>query len=295
MNEEPNNINENVPDEPINQEPATQEQPPMNQEGPNQPMANPNPMQSAQASREAYYSDNNAGVSAPKSSKKQIDKKYIFIGLGILLIVIITGIIIAVTRSNNKKKAEESIKESYVEDSIRSADDGTVGTDWKLFRFKIKDQRKTLPLSYKELNSLSKFTYKEHYDKSNIAPGKRMKMNLYKDGKLALYIEAYNPTTAEINFKSATVTKISQIKAHVDTYGASPVTFPGELQVGMNMTQEGLFNIFGETKHIRVTNNDGYISTYYKYCENEEKTGSNYFEIELVEGVIYSLTIDHRS
>lgn len=259
----------------------------------NQPPVNQNPNINIQTSRESYYSDNNQN-NVPSSNKKHIDKKYIIIALGILLIAIIIGIVISVTRSNNKKKAAESIKESYVEDSIRSADDGTVGNDWKQFRFKIKDQREYIPLSYKRLNSMSKFTYKSHYEKTTISPLKRMKMNLYKDGKLALYIEAYNPNTTAISYKDATITKISQIKAHVDTYGASPVIFPGELTVGMKMTQEGLFNIFGETKNIRITNNDGYISTFYKYAEDDKKAGSNYFEIELVDGVIYSLTLDHK-
>ena len=101
-------------------------------------------------------------------------------------------------------------------------------------------------------------------------------------------------TEVDIKYPEASVTRVSQIRSQVAQYGAVPITFPGELQVGMNMTEESIINLFGETNHKKTINNDGYITSTFKYVAKEDDLKSNFFEIELVNGVVTELTLDHR-
>lgn len=257
----------------------------------NQPGGN----NASQANREAYYSNNTPSFS---SSSNNNNKKIIIIIAGVVLIILILGALIFVGVKAKKRKTEalikESIQQSYIEDSMFSADDGTVGNDFKLYRFKVRDKRVPLPLPYRTLSKLTDASLKSVYDSMNLPSKKYMSVNLYRDDKLVLFIDVYNPKDLEHKYADSDVTRVSQILSQVETYGAYKLTFPGELQVGMHMTEESIINLFGDTTHKTTKNDNGYITSTFKYVEDEENLKSNFFEVVLVNGVVTELTLDHR-
>ena len=117
---------------------------------------------------------------------------------------------------------------------------------------------------------------------------------MYKDDKLAVSVELTNKTDSDLKYVDSSVTRISQDKFSTEQTGIENVIFPGNLKTGMNITKEEIFKLFGEIE-VKEYKSDNYVSETYKYTSDDTWKTLNYYEIRVVNGVIDSLTLDHRN
>ena len=245
----------------------------------------------------------------PNSNNNNNNSLKVVIGILIAVVVILVGYILATTLIKDNNTYDESIdnpdeiievEEDENDDSKTNNNDEQeinnvdVTADWKKYEVIINGKTISLPTSYNELNSASGFSYKDSELNSKLQTGYYTFLNMYdSNGKYGLNIEILNDTGSEKTFTECAITRITQTKYQATQSGLK-VIFPGGLKVGDSITEEQIIKLFGSPDKVRDYNGDNYISKTYRYVEDSTWTTTNYFEIQIVNGVIDSLELDNR-
>ena len=190
---------------------------------------------------------------------------------------------------NSENKTEEN--KGYTS----TATNEPVSSDWKKYQFSIKGKTLSLPCSYQELSDISGFKMKSSDEKSYLESNSSTYVNLYindsnNDQKLALYVDIKNDTAEDLQYSNTEVVSLWQSMYQVETNKAEKIIFPGNLSVGMEITNEQVIELFGEPTKIR--DNSGYYTL--TYNDDTTYTTINYYEIVLNKGVIEELRLDHK-
>ena len=179
------------------------------------------------------------------------------------------------------------------EDVIDHSDDN-ITNDWDDYEFVINGKELELPCSYNELKSVTGFSAKSSDENSVLSNNYYTIVNMYKNDKLALSIEVLNDTGSDAKYMDSKVTRVSQSEYQVST-GADKITFPGGLVAGQEITEDKIKQLFGEPTDVNNYSSDGYESITYTYNEDTSWTTTNYFKIQVVNGVISEITLDNRN
>lgn len=212
-------------------------------------------------------------------------------------------------------KADEMIEDAEdqmdefqeeIEDELTSSDttlDGTTGNttpsdatsavsvsnEWKQYQIGIKDKVYSLPMTYNELITSTGFNIKSAYANLVLPNNHYALVNLYKNDKLALYIEVFNNSGAEAKYVDSRVTRVSQTKYQI-SQGADAIVFPGGLKAGDTITDAQIIALFGQPNDLK----DNGSSKQYTYLSDTTRTTTNNFKIKVVNGIIDEVQLDNR-
>lgn len=175
-----------------------------------------------------------------------------------------------------------------------STSQGETTNDWKKYQVTVNDKTITLPATYSDIKTATNASMKSSDEKSYLASNYYTLANMYKNDKLALYINLTNDSDSDLLYTECQVTRVSQSKYQIDN-GANVVTFPGGLTVGKKITKSEIIELFGNPYDTYEYSSDGYESITYKYAENTTWTTTNHYEIKVVNGIIDQLELDHRN
>ncbi len=217
----------------------------------------------------------------PKSAKASLIGAIISFVLSIIISVILT--VLLIIKGGNLLSGNNIITTT-----------NTINNNWKDYTVSINGKTLSLPVSYEELKNASGFSIESLYDTNIISTKSSDLVSLYKDDKLAVSVLLTNKTDNYLRYVDCSVTRISQNKYSTKQNGIENVIFPGNLKTGMNITKKEIFKLFGEIE-VKEYKSDNYVSETYKYTSDDTSTTSNYYEIRVVNGVIDSLTLDHRN
>lgn len=214
--------------------------------------------------------------------------------LGIVLSILLTVFTFAIV-DNAKDKTVDILNDSntVTEEDVDDNDSSNVSSDWDDYEFVVNGKTLELPCTYDELKAATGFSMKTAQEDSSLSNNYYTIVNMYKDDKLALYIEILNDTGKDAKYTDSKITRVSQTEYQVSN-GADKLTFPGGLQAGEEMTEAKLEELFGKPTDKRDYSSDGYKSVTYIYNEDSSWTTTNYLEITIVNGVIDELTLDNR-
>lgn len=227
----------------------------------------------------------------PKSAKASLIGAIISFVLSIIISVILT--VLSIIKGGNLLSGNNIITTNSTVNS-KTTTTNTINNNWKDYTISINGKTLSLPVSYEELKNASGFSIKSVYDNTTIPTKHYVLANLYKDDKLAVSVELTNKTDSDLKYVDSSVTRISQDKFSTEQTGIENVIFPGNLKTGMNITKEEIFKLFGEIE-VKEYKSDNYVSETYKYTSDDTWKTLNYYEIRVVNGVIDSLTLDHRN
>ena len=227
----------------------------------------------------------------PKSAKASLIGAIISFVLSIIISVILT--VLPIIKGVNSLSGNNIITTNSTVNS-KTTTTNTINNNWKDYTVSINGKTLSLPVSYEELKNASGFSIKSVYDNTTIPTKHYVLANLYKDDKLAVSVELTNKTDSDLKYVDSSVTRISQDKFSTEQTGIENVIFPGNLKTGMNITKEEIFKLFGEIE-VKEYKSDNYVSETYKYTSDDTWKTLNYYEIRVVNGVIDSLTLDHRN
>ena len=227
----------------------------------------------------------------PKSAKASLIGAIISFVLSIIISVILT--VLPIIKGVNSLSGNNIITTNSTVNS-KTTTTNTINNNWKDYTISINGKTLSLPVSYEELKNASGFSIKSVYDNTTIPTKHYVLANLYKDDKLAVSVELTNKTDSDLKYVDSSVTRISQDKFSTEQTGIENVIFPGNLKTGMNITKEEIFKLFGEIE-VKEYKSDNYVSEAYKYTSDDTWKTLNYYEIRVVNGVIDSLTLDHRN
>ncbi len=166
---------------------------------------------------------------------------------------------------------------------------GEVSSDWKSYQVSYNGKTITLPTSYNNFSVTTGFKLKDSAGNDTLKNNYYAVVNMYMNDKLALSTEVYNNSGVESKVTDCNVTRISQRKYHI-TNGAGQFVFPGNLKVGDSITENDLVSLFGQPNDKKTYG----TSTTYSYNADTTWTTTNYYKIEVVDGVIEQLTLDNR-
>lgn len=240
----------------------------------------------------------NIKINENKSNQGKTNKILIIINIitAILLIVFVVAFILKDSKCESVETIEkvEEEKNNYTS----TATTEPVSKDWQKYQFSIKGKTLSLPCSYLEFKDISGFSMKSSDEKSYLERNSSSYVNLYigdKDNqKLALYTDIKNDTSEDLQYSKSDIVKLNQTLYQVEKSQAEIITFPGDLQVGMEMTKEEIIELFGEPGKIRDNSNEAYGGITIAYYGDEEYTTINYYEIQIYNGKIDSITLDHK-
>lgn len=230
----------------------------------------------------------------------------ILIVIIVILVLIIVGLLAGFFFINNKSKENTNNQPASDNNTVESENNEVkelpeknsntykVSNKWDEYVISINNTAIKLPYSYKDFKTVSGLAMKDIEEKNYLESNYYKLENLYKNDKLALYIEVINDTKEAIQGIDTKITRVSQTKYMV-TSGSDPVIFPGNLTVNKNITKDELVALFGEPNDIKNFSDNNYNKDTYKYYSDETYTTFNYFQIDVVNGVIDEITLDHRS
>lgn len=262
--------------------------------------------------------------SSPKTAKASGICALISFVLNILIMVLMFALVIKPVMDANKKIIEQTgslvedvyedvtenvdgvdadeeidkVRDEYeevgkeMEDAIDKAN-GNVSKDWKQYQVSVGGKVLTLPTTYIELSSASGFTFKSADLSGTLEDGYYATVNMYKNGKLALYVEVLNDSGAEAKYINSKVTRISQTKYQI-SQGAEAIVFPGGIKAGDAITEAQIISLFGTPTETKDYSSDNYSSKKYSYLSDTSWTTTNNFKISVINGVIDDIQLDHR-
>jgi hypothetical protein len=165
----------------------------------------------------------------------------------------------------------------------------TVSNDWKQYQIAINNKVYALPMSYSDFKTATGFALKDTYINMVLPNNHYAPVNLYKNDKLALYIELFNNSGLESKYVESKVTRVSQTKYQI-SQGADAIVFPGGLKVGDSVTDAQIVTLFGQPNDLK----DNGSSKQYTYLSDTTWTTTNNFKIKLVNGIIDEIQLDNR-
>lgn len=179
------------------------------------------------------------------------------------------------------------------DDNVSSNTNVNASSDWKTYQVVVGEKTIVLPVTYTELSTATGFTLKDKDLTGSLDAGYYATLNMYKNDKLALYIEVLNSTGGSIKYTDSKVTRVSQTKYQV-SQGATAIIFPGGIKAGDTITEEKIITLFGTPDDTNEYNGDNYESKTYTYLSDTTWTTINNFKIDVVNGVIDQISLDHR-
>lgn len=192
-----------------------------------------------------------------------------------------------VENSNDDTVVEEN--DSTDSNQTQSENKSTISNDWKQYQIDINGKIYTLPMTYLELSTATGFSMKETNASSNLENNHYALVNLYKNDKLALYIEIINKTGDVKKYTECNVSRVSQSKYQV-SQGAQAIIFPGGIKVGDSITDEQVVALLGTANDVK----DYGTSKQYMYLSDTSWTTINNYKIKITNGVVEELSLDHR-
>lgn len=192
-----------------------------------------------------------------------------------------------VENSNDDTVVEEN--DSTDSNQTQSENKSTISNDWKQYQIDINGKIYTLPMTYLELSTATGFSMKETNASSNLENNHYALVNLYKNDKLALYIEIINKTGDVKKYTECNVSRVSQSKYQV-SQGAQAIIFPGGIKVGDSITDEQVVALLGTANDVKDYGN----SKQYMYLSDTSWTTINNYKIKITNGVVEELALDHR-
>lgn len=185
-------------------------------------------------------------------------------------------------------KIEDELENDYIDnDSSELITD--ILNDWKNYQIRINGVIYTLPMRYQDISLATGFTIKDVYLNTLLEPNHYTSTNLYKDGKLALYIDIINNEKENIKYIDSMVTRVTQTKYQV-SQGAEAIVFPGNIKAGDSITEDEIITLFGTPNDKKVYGNN----IQYVYLTDTTWTTTNNFKITVVNGIIDEIQLDHR-
>lgn len=167
-------------------------------------------------------------------------------------------------------------------------------TNWKDYKMVINNQTVTLPTTYTQLKSLTGASYKSSDEKTYLGKNNYTYLNMYKNDKFVLTVDIINTTASDLIYTECPIINISQREYHIEQ-GSTPIVFPGGLVAGQKITEDELIKLFGEPQTQKEYNGENYVSRTYIYQESKTWSTRQYYKIEVVNGVIDTLTLDRKS
>lgn len=236
---------------------------------------------------------NNSVAQLVKDGNK---KSKINIMLVITNIVTLVALIICIILYSPifNRKAEEKTNIESKANYTKTATDKPVSDNWKDYQFSINGKTLTLPCSYNELKDISNFHMKSSDEKSYIEAYRKNGFLIYQtidnDEKMAGNIDIKNTTSDDLLNSEGIITNIGQTN---ERYNMDVIEFPGKLKVGMEIRKEDIIEKFGEPSSIREYTYGSSTSIYIKYIDDENTSTINYYEIDILDGKIINLELDH--
>lgn len=236
---------------------------------------------------------------APKNAKacgiSALASTIISIVLSLLIIVpIITAITNTIEDAENFQTEEiYDYNNNDNETTNNIVTDGEGSKNWKDYQVTFNGKVIKLPISYKDFSSTTGFQLKQAQSMSYLENKYYTLANLYKDEQLALYTEITNTTGKMAQYQDCNITRVSQTK-YMTSKNVGTIIFPGGLKAGDQVTENQIIGLFGNPTDKKTYNSDNYNKITYIYNENTDWTTQNYYQIEIVNGVIDQITLDNR-
>ena len=195
------------------------------------------------------------------------------------------------TNDTTEVKTELDTTTESKKDNLADVED--VETAWGGYSFDFEGMPISLPCTYKEITNVTGYKMKTEDETVTVESDRVMNLNLYdKSDVLVLYIDVFNSSTEDMVSTDCEVVGVWQTRHHV-RYGASPITFPGGLQIGQEVTKEHLQELFGEPQET-YDYDDGadYVAWAYTYAENPDWTTENLLEVTVVNDLIEEIKLN---
>lgn len=191
------------------------------------------------------------------------------------------------------EEVEDQMNDDYydLDDYEDYVGSGDVSTDWEDYEVGINGKTYRLPMKYKTLSTATGFTIKDDNLDSTVADKHYALVNLYKDGKLALYTEITNFSGSTVKYVDGFVTRISQSKYQTSSNNAEKIVFPGGIRVEDAITEAEIIALFGKPHETKTYG----TSTIYSYVSDTTWTTIDNFKITVINGIIDEIQLDHRS
>lgn len=184
------------------------------------------------------------------------------------------------------------------EDKDKDDDTGNGGSrkahSWNDFDLIINGVEVTLPITYKELVELTGATLKDTEIGTKLEANYYKSVLLYKDGNYVLNSEIINDTTNPIKLEDGKVSEIGQSEYLAEIDSSIKIVFPGNLEVGMDMTKDKLTGLFGKIDKEYVSDDKDFAYEKYEYNSDDIYNYYNNYEITIIDGKISDLTLNHR-
>ncbi len=194
--------------------------------------------------------------------------------------------------SDTEELTGEDSKESTSAEENGNAD--TYAT-WADYSITVNGYTVSLPCSYAELAEATGFSMTSTDSERVLEADSWTECMLFADDgdKQALYIKIVSDIAADTVYADCKVVEVTQSDYEVST-GVSIVTFPGNVFAGMPISGDELIALFGEPTKLSEYESDttDYWSKTYKWCEN--RTSTNYYEVEIVNDVVDEVTLNHE-
>lgn len=172
-----------------------------------------------------------------------------------------------------------------------------VNSDWKTYEFSINGKTLALPCTYQEISEATGCSLDSADAKSYLKSGYYTLITLKdSNGDAVCHIELLNDTDSEQLYTDCIVHDISQSEFQVVDKNASPITFPCGLQAGQKLTTDDLEKLFGkpaDTYEYVDEKDKSYRVDKYTYCEDENWKTSNNYIIEITNGVVSTISMNH--
>lgn len=175
-----------------------------------------------------------------------------------------------------------------------AGDTASVSADWKTYQISVNGSTLTLPMTYDEFSSATGFSMKSAEAESFLEGGYYTSVNFYQDDTLAAYTDILNASDEDMKYTDCPISRVAQTKYMVVDRSMPAITFPGGLKAGEPATLEDLTALFGEPSDTSDYSSDGYEKYTYEWYSDTSWTTSNFLRIEVVNGVIDQITLDHR-
>ena len=170
----------------------------------------------------------------------------------------------------------------------------SVSSNWKDYKISVGNKVITLPTTYNELSTATKFVFKESSLVNSLENNYYTSVNMYNDDKLALYVEVFNNTGTLAKYVDCKITRVSQTAYQIKN-GAVAIVFPGGIKAGDVITEDKIISLFGIPNDTNDYSSDNYNSKTYTYVSDTTWTTTNNFKITVVNGVIDEIQLDHRN
>lgn len=239
------------------------------------------------------------------SDKPNVDKKSKGKTNKVLIITnVITAIFLAlfvvmfILKDTNNDCAEPNEITLEEKSYNKTATTEPVSKDWKKYQFSINGKTLSLPCLYMEFKDISGFSMKSYNEKSYLERNSSTYVNLYigdiEKEKLALYIDIKNNTSEDLQYTKSEIVSLWQTNYQVETNNAEAIIFPGNLSVGMEVSKDQIIELFGEPTDIDEYSSTNYESITLTYNGDTTYSTINYYKIEIKNGKIDALTLDHK-